>query len=121
MGPARLLREDRERLVKAMFDGTQARPWDFVKSFPTESLILAQNERWRRGLGMQVERGWGQLQPSGERVSSAWETYPLDGDNTSNEVLIPDKTTELHGSAVKDGLCLQAITRGWSRVPLACW
>ena len=26
------------------------------KSFPTESLILAQNERWRRGLGMQVER-----------------------------------------------------------------
>jgi len=22
----------------------------------TESLILAQNERWRRGLGMQVER-----------------------------------------------------------------
>ncbi len=25
--------------------------------FPnTESLILAQNERWRRGLGMQVER-----------------------------------------------------------------
>ena len=24
--------------------------------FSTESLILAQNERWRRGLGMQVER-----------------------------------------------------------------
>ena len=24
--------------------------------FTTESLILAQNERWRRGLGMQVER-----------------------------------------------------------------
>ena len=24
--------------------------------FPMESLILAQNERWRRGLGMQVER-----------------------------------------------------------------
>ena len=90
--------------------------------FPnTESLILAQNERWRRGLGMQVERGWGKLQSSGERVSSAWETYPLDGDNTSNEVLIPDKTTGSHGSVVKDGLCLQAITRGWSRVPLASW
>ena len=24
-----------------------------------ESLILAQNERWRHGLGMQVERGSG--------------------------------------------------------------
>jgi len=24
--------------------------------FVTESLILAQNERWRHGLGMQVER-----------------------------------------------------------------
>jgi len=24
--------------------------------FTAESLILAQNERWRRGLGMQVER-----------------------------------------------------------------
>ncbi len=24
--------------------------------FLTESLILAQNERWQRGLGMQVER-----------------------------------------------------------------
>ena len=24
----------------------------------TESLILAQNERWRRGLGMQVERNF---------------------------------------------------------------
>ena len=27
-----------------------------LKSSTTESLILAQNERWRRGLGMQVER-----------------------------------------------------------------
>ena len=27
-----------------------------VKFFATESLILAQNERWRHGLGMQVER-----------------------------------------------------------------
>ena len=23
-----------------------------------KGLILAQNERWRRGLGMQVERAW---------------------------------------------------------------
>ena len=29
----------------------------FLRKFSTtESLILAQNERWRRGLGMQVER-----------------------------------------------------------------
>ena len=37
-----------------------------------ESLILAQDERWRRGLGMQVERVnevFG-LKPSGERVSN---------------------------------------------------
>ena len=27
-----------------------------VIAFQLESLILAQNERWRRGLGMQVER-----------------------------------------------------------------
>ena len=37
----------------------------------TESLILAQNERWRRGLGMQVEREstFG-CEYSGERVSN---------------------------------------------------
>jgi len=32
-----------------------------VRSFQilfSESLILAQNERWQRGLGMQVERDW---------------------------------------------------------------
>jgi len=33
-----------------------------------ESLILAQNERWRHGLGMQVERG--PPGPSGGRVSN---------------------------------------------------
>ena len=33
-----------------------------------ESLILAQNERWRHGLGMQVERG--PSGPSGGRVSN---------------------------------------------------
>jgi len=35
-----------------------------------ESLILAQNERWRHVLSMQVERQWGQLHESGERVSN---------------------------------------------------
>jgi hypothetical protein len=33
------------------FEGFRAGPDSFVKG-----LILAQNERWRRGLGMQVER-----------------------------------------------------------------
>ena len=38
----------------------------------TESLILAQNERWRRVLSMQVERECGAsvLHESGERVSN---------------------------------------------------
>jgi hypothetical protein len=38
----------------------------------TESLILAQNERWRRVLSMQVEREWGTsvFHESGERVSN---------------------------------------------------
>ena len=29
---------------------------DLIEFFTMESSILAQNERWRRGLGMQVER-----------------------------------------------------------------
>jgi hypothetical protein len=33
-----------------------------------ESLILAQNERWRRGLGMQVERAWG----FGSKLVATW-------------------------------------------------
>ena len=41
-----------------------------------KSLILAQIERWRHALHMQVERGWGQLHFSGERVSNASERVP---------------------------------------------
>ena len=42
-----------------------------------ESLILAQNERWRRVLNMQVEREAHCLQrvDSGERVSNTWIIY----------------------------------------------
>jgi len=36
-----------------------------------ESLILAQDKRWRRALGMQVERLRPQGQDSGRRVSNA--------------------------------------------------
>src|SRR5262249_61098644 len=51
-----------------------------------KGLILAQNERWRRGLGMQVERipeGL-LLGESGERGSKAWVTYPGDVDSPPN-------------------------------------
>src|ERR1051326_4588752 len=46
-----------------------------------KGLILAQNERWRRGLGMQVERIPGGLLSggSGERGSKGGVTYPPDG------------------------------------------
>ena len=36
--------------------GVQKDPVLVLKDKTSESLILAQNERWRRGLGMQVER-----------------------------------------------------------------
>gem|GEM_PF-3815328 len=51
------------------------------KSNNLKGLILAQNERWRRGLGMQVEGDWGQLQSTGVRGSNAWVTNPPDGDS----------------------------------------
>ena len=41
-----------------------------AKVYMMESLILAQNERWRHVLSMQVGRQWGQLHESGERVSN---------------------------------------------------
>jgi len=60
---------------------------------PTESLILAQDERWRRASNMQVERGLvaGQLaiNSSGERVSNTWATCPADGDTLGKPGLIP--------------------------------
>jgi hypothetical protein len=45
--------EDRNLSVSLEFRGVPAGTDSFVKG-----LILAQNERWRRGLGMQVERAW---------------------------------------------------------------
>ena len=41
-----------------------------------KGLILAQNERWRRGLGMQVERVRLRVGASGGRVSKATVTNP---------------------------------------------
>src|SRR5262249_61829486 len=56
-----------------------------------KGLILAQNERWRRGLGMQVERIPGGQLPggSGERGSKAWVTCPGDRDSRPNGWVIP--------------------------------
>ncbi len=83
----------------------------FSSKFSLESLILAQNERWRRGLGMQVGRscwtlspqGQGVWQDSGKRVSNTWVIYPRNRDNLPKGGLIPSKTTALHGAEVKDG------------------
>ncbi len=58
---------------------------------------------------------------SGARVSNTWVTYPLMGDNTSKEVLIPHKTTEAPASEVKEGNLRIVFVRGWARGPLASW
>ena len=65
------------------------------QGFKLESLILAQNERWRRGLGMQVERSLSSEGDSGERVSNAWVIFLWVRDNLSKDRLIPDETTVL--------------------------
>ena len=59
---------------------------------------MAQNERWRNALHMQVERV---LFTSGERVSNAWVTYLRVGDNTPNGVLIPNDEMGLRSSSLK--------------------
>ena len=78
--------------------GDQSRGATRGKLTLLKGLILAQNERWRRGLGMQVERiPEGLLSGgSGERGSKAWVTYPGDGDSHSNEWVIPGDLTGRH-------------------------
>ena len=39
---------------------------------------------------------------SGERVSNAWVTCLLEGDNSWKRLLIPHKTTVPHGTGVKE-------------------
>ncbi len=58
----------------------------------TESSILAQNERWRRVLSMQVGRQPQRCGESGGRVSNAWTTDPPDGDSRGKLRIIPDTT-----------------------------
>jgi len=70
-------------------------------TIPMESLILAQDERWRRASNMQVERGHVASQEvtcsSGERVRNTWGTNPPDGDNLGKPGLIPDTFFGSHG------------------------
>src|SRR5437868_3638346 len=68
-----------------------------------KGLILAQNERWRRGLGMQVERIPGGLLPggSGERGSKAWVTNPGDRDSHPNGWVIPGDVVGGHPPGTK--------------------
>ena len=66
----------------------------------SESLILAQDERWRHASYMQVERflieGLPSIKDSGGRVSNAWATCPKVGDNIPKGMLIPYKILILH-------------------------
>ena len=62
------------------------------RTYMTESLILAQNERWRRVLSMQVERQGPSGPQSGGRVSNAWTTCPSVGDSLRKRRVIPHET-----------------------------
>ena len=61
-----------------------------------KGLILAQNERWRRGLGMQVERTWFSDQVSGVRVSKATATNPMVGHSRGKLRVIPSDVRTGH-------------------------
>ena len=74
-------------------------PWD-ADSF-LKGLILAQNERWRRGLGMQVERAWSQDQVSGVRVSKATATNPKVGHSRGKLRVIPSDVRVGHPMRTK--------------------
>jgi len=80
---------------------------------PTESLILAQDERWRRASNMQVEGGlaggfglW--FNSTGERVRNTWAICLEDGDNLGKPGLIPDTLTGSHG-LVRKGSARSAL------------
>ena len=61
-----------------------------------KGLILAQNERWRRGLGMQVERAGSSDPVSGGRVSKATVTNPMNGHSRGKLRVIPSDVGERH-------------------------
>ena len=78
-------------------------PAGVAREYLLKGLILAQNERWRRGLGMQVERiPVGQLTGgSGERGSKAWVTYLGVQDSLPNGWVILDVIAKGHLFAMK--------------------
>ena len=84
-------------------DGLIARAQVLAKRIFLKGLILAQNERWRRGLGMQVERMLRGLllSGSGERGSKAWVTYPGDRDSRPNGRVIPGDVARGHPHVTK--------------------
>ena len=61
-----------------------------------KGLILAQNERWRRGLGMQVERVRSSDRASGARVSKATVTNPKVGHSRGKLRVIPSDVRTGH-------------------------
>jgi hypothetical protein len=83
--------EDRNLAESHEFRGVSVRTDSFVKG-----LILAQNERWRRGLGMQVERAWLKDQVSGVRVSKATATNPMVGHSRGKLRVIPSDVRAGH-------------------------
>ena len=64
------------RLVKGRGSKSSELLAEIEASNQLKSLILAQIERWRHALHMQVERAGGQPLVSGERVSNASERAP---------------------------------------------
>ena len=79
-----LLGEDRPPDGRRACHGSQPGTDSFLKG-----LILAQNERWRRGLGMQVERVRSSDRISGARVSKATVTNPMVGHSRGKLRVIP--------------------------------
>jgi hypothetical protein len=78
-------------------EGVRRRP------FPSKGLILAQNERWRRGLGMQVVRGpFGGTR--GARVSKATATSPGAGHSRGKPRVIPGAVAGRHRRAIKGAI-----------------
>ena len=66
-----------------------------------KGLILAQNERWRRGLGMQVERVRSSDRVSGARVSKATVTNPMVGYSRGKLRVIPSDVRDRHRPLTK--------------------
>jgi hypothetical protein len=66
-----------------------------------KGLILAQNERWRRGLGMQVARVRPSGRISGGRVSKATVTNPMVGHSRGKLRVIPSDVRVGHPMRTK--------------------